>query len=98
MVVTAGRVVAQFAGPEVGTAYRRGMGEAPIHGHCDAAFIAVRDAFAENFSERGEVGAGLAVVADGIEVVRLHGGWVDEARTRSWEADTLVNFYSVGKA
>ena len=74
------------------------MDEAPIEGHCDGAFAAVRDAFAASFAERGEVGAGVAVVVDGLEVVRLHGGWADGARTRPREADTLVNFYSVGKA
>jgi len=31
-------------------------------------------------------------------VVDLVGGWADEARQRPWQHDTLVNFYSVGKA
>jgi CubicO group peptidase (beta-lactamase class C family) len=31
-------------------------------------------------------------------VVDLWGGWADEARTRPWEPDTLVDVYSVGKA
>lgn len=74
------------------------MDEAPIGGTCDPAFAAVREAFAENFAERGEVGANVTVIVDGLEVVDLHGGWADEARTQPWAPSTLVNFYSVGKA
>ena len=70
----------------------------PITGTCDPAFAAVRDAFAENFAARGEVGAGVSVVIDGRTVVDLAGGWADQARTRPWQTDTLVNVYSVGKA
>ena len=70
----------------------------PITGTCDPAFAAVRDAFAENFAARGEVGAGVSVVIDGRTVVDLAGGWADEVRTRPWQTDTLVNVYSVGKA
>lgn len=69
----------------------------PITGRCDPAFAAVRDAFAENFVERGEVGAAVTVVVDGREVVELAGGYADESRTRTWRPDTLVDFYSVGK-
>jgi CubicO group peptidase (beta-lactamase class C family) len=71
---------------------------APIVGHCDPAFAAVRDAFATNFSERGEVGAGVCAVVDGRTVVDLVGGWADPERRRAWQPDTLVNCYSVGKA
>ncbi len=72
--------------------------EPTISGHCDDDLIAVRDAFRQNFVERGEVGAALCVIRDGEVVVDLWGGWADEARTRPWTHDTLVNFYSVGKA
>ena len=67
-----------------------------VEGHVDARFGAVRDAFAEN-AGRGELGAGCTVLLDGRPVVDLWGGWADEARTRPWTADTLVNSYSVGK-
>jgi CubicO group peptidase (beta-lactamase class C family) len=70
----------------------------PISGTCDAGFTAVRDAFVDNFAERGEVGAGVCVRIDGRTVVDLVGGWADEAHQRPWQPDTLVNFYSVGKA
>jgi CubicO group peptidase (beta-lactamase class C family) len=35
---------------------------------------------------------------DGEPVVDIWGGWADEARTRPWERDTLVDVFSVGKA
>jgi CubicO group peptidase (beta-lactamase class C family) len=38
------------------------------------------------------------VIVDGQVVVDLVGGWADEAEQRPWQHDTLVNFYSVGKA
>lgn len=71
---------------------------APIHGHCDPAFREVRDVFATNFAERGEVGAACCVVIGNRTVVDLVGGWADEGRTREWQHDTMVNFYSAGKA
>ncbi len=70
----------------------------PISGSCDARFRHVHDEFMRNFSERGEVGAGLCVLIDGRSVVDLVGGWTDRERRRPWRPDTLVNFYSVGKA
>ena len=72
--------------------------DVPIDGRCAPGFGKVRDAFASNFSERGEVGAGVHVIVDGDVVVDLVGGWVDEDRSRPWRADTLVDMYSVGKA
>ena len=70
----------------------------PISGHCDPAFEAVRQAFAANFAEQGEVGAGVCVMVGGQVVVDLVGGWSDEARSTPWQPDTMVNVYSVGKA
>ncbi|MPZ99270.1 MAG: EstA family serine hydrolase, partial [Dehalococcoidia bacterium] len=45
-----------------------------VHGDCDPRFEAVRRAFAENFAERGDVGAAVAVTLDGEPVVDLWGG------------------------
>ncbi len=61
-------------------------------------YEAVRDAFAGNFAARGELGAGVAVVAHGKPVVSLWAGWADEARTRPWQRDTLVHVWSTTKA
>jgi len=69
-----------------------------IHGHCDDRFAAVRAEFERNFTERGDVGAAVAVTIDGEPVIDLWAGWLDEARTRPWDRDALINIYSVGKA
>lgn len=72
--------------------------DAPITGHCDPSFSSVRDAFAANFAERGEVGAAVCVMRGDEVVVDLVGGWTDADRTHEWSTDTIVDFYSVGKA
>lgn len=68
-----------------------------IEGVCEPRFAAVREAFAENFAARGEIGAGVAVMLDGRPVVDLWGGFADAERGRAWQRDTLVNVFSVGK-
>ena len=44
-----------------------------IHGQCDPRFTAVREAFAENFATRGEVGAAVCAYVEGKPVVDLWG-------------------------
>ncbi|HEV2561473.1 MAG TPA: serine hydrolase domain-containing protein [Rhizomicrobium sp.] len=70
----------------------------PIGGICDFRFLAVREAFIANFTERGEPGAAVAIAIGGKRVVDLWGGYADVAQTRPWERNTLVNFFSVSKA
>ena len=70
----------------------------PIDGFCDVRFAPVREAFATNFAQHGEIGAAVTVFVGGRKVVDLWGGWADRAQTRLWAEDTLVNFFSVGKA
>ena len=60
-------------------------------------FEAMRDAFQRNFTDRGELGAGLCVIHRGQVVVDLWAGWMDEERTRPWRADTIVQVYSTTK-
>jgi CubicO group peptidase (beta-lactamase class C family) len=74
-----------------------GLPPVPIGGWCDPRFGSVRQEFADNFVERGEVGAGVCVMVDGTVVVDLVGGWSDAGRHRVWQPDTLVDVYSVGK-
>ena len=69
-----------------------------ISGSCIDAFGAMREAFAANFAERGEVGGAVCVIVDGQVVVDLVGGWADRHRQRPWQPTTMVDFYSVGKA
>jgi CubicO group peptidase (beta-lactamase class C family) len=68
-----------------------------IEGACDPKFNRVKDAFAENFEKRSEVGAAAAVMLDGKSVVDIWAGHADEAKTRPWTRDTLVNVYSTTK-
>jgi CubicO group peptidase (beta-lactamase class C family) len=73
--------------------------DAPVvHGRCEPAFEPVRASFAGILGAGTEVGAALAVYADGHPVIDMWGGHMDAERTRPWEADTIVNLYSVGKA
>ncbi len=69
-----------------------------IEGFCDERFAGVRDALAENFSSRGELGAAVAVTFEGSPVVDVWAGWMDAERTRPWHRDTLVAVFSMGKA
>ena len=68
-----------------------------IEGTCDPKFNRVKDAFAENFEKRGEVGAAAAVMLDGKSVVDIWAGHADKEKTRPWARDTLVNVYSTTK-
>ena len=73
------------------------MADLDIHGFCDEKFAAVREAFARNFDEYGDVGASFAATVEGEFVVDLWAGHADKARTRAWERDTIVNVYSTTK-
>jgi CubicO group peptidase (beta-lactamase class C family) len=70
---------------------------AAIHGVCDSRLQGVRDAFAENFAQGGEVGATVAATIDGKLVVDLWAGHADAARTRPWTRDTIVDVASSTK-
>lgn len=70
---------------------------AEIQGSCAPPFAAVREAFARNFTERGEIGASLAVVQDGELVVDLWGGYRDSDSGAIWRRDTLGNVWSTTK-
>jgi len=68
-----------------------------IEGFCAPGFESVRDVFAAHFDAGAEVGAAVAAEVDGRLVVDLWAGWADQARTRPWTRDTLVNVYSTTK-
>ena len=74
------------------------MAAAPdIHGTVAPGFEPVRDAFTENFTRRGEVGAGVCIWHRGRLVVDLWGGVADPASGRAWEADTPTTMFSSTK-
>jgi CubicO group peptidase (beta-lactamase class C family) len=68
-----------------------------IQGICDARFQRVRDEFACNFAERGEVGASVCVMMEGRTVVDLWGGVADRHTRRPWERDTIGLVWSCTK-
>ncbi|BFM15544.1 EstA family serine hydrolase [Maricurvus nonylphenolicus] len=70
----------------------------PVQGYCDSAFSQVREAFTQNFIDHGELGAACSVYIEGKKVVDLWGGFQDKNRSKPWQQDTLVGFYSVSKA
>lgn len=67
-----------------------------IRGTVEPGFEEVRDVFAANFAEHGEVGAGFALYVDGRQVVDLTGG-VADADERPYDADTLQMVFSTTK-
>ena len=65
------------------------------HGVVEPGFEAVRSAFEENFTKRGDEGAAACAYVDGRRVVDLWGG---EARPGvRWSRDTLVGVFSTTK-
>ena len=60
-------------------------------------FAAAKAAFENNFATGADVGASFCATLNGEIVVDLWGGWADEAKTRPWTRDTIVNVYSTTK-
>ena len=69
----------------------------PLHGTVAPGFEPVREEFACNFSERGEVGAAVSIYHRGEPIVDLWGGYRDGRTCAPWERDTLVLMYSATK-
>ena len=68
-----------------------------IDGSVRIDFEPVREAFVENFSRRGELGAACCVYQGGEKVVDLWGGVRDRASGQPWRADTMVLVHSTTK-
>src|SRR5579872_4412562 len=73
------------------------QGDGSLDGIALGRFAPLREAFAANFTSGNELGASFSATVDGETVVDLWGGWADEARTRPWQSDTIVNVYSTTK-
>jgi len=70
---------------------------AEIHGFVHNGYEAVREAFAENFARRHEIGAACCVYHKGEKVVDLWGGIRNQATGERWERDTMALVYSATK-
>jgi CubicO group peptidase (beta-lactamase class C family) len=68
-----------------------------IHGHVHPAFEAVREAFAENFVRRRELGGACCAYHHGTKVVDIWGGIRNKQTGELWEQDTMVVVHSATK-
>lgn len=68
-----------------------------IHGFVSNGFEPVREAFAENFAQRREIGAACCVYHKGEKVVDLWGGVRNKETGEPWEEDTMALVYSTTK-
>ena len=68
-----------------------------IGGSVQPGFERVREAFAQNFSEHGDVGAACCIYRDGHPVVDIWGGLADPSTGRPWQRDTLQLVFSAAK-
>jgi CubicO group peptidase (beta-lactamase class C family) len=68
-----------------------------IEGRVSPGFEAVREAFAENFSRRHELGGACCIYHRGEKVVDLWGGVRNKSTGEPWQEDTMVIVYSTTK-
>jgi CubicO group peptidase (beta-lactamase class C family) len=65
-----------------------------INGTVADGFGAVADAFEQNFTEFGEIGAAFSLYVDGDAKVDVWAGTADERTGREWSDDTLQLVFS----
>jgi CubicO group peptidase (beta-lactamase class C family) len=70
---------------------------ANVEGDVSPGFEIVREAFADNFARRGELGGACCVYHQGQKVVDLWGGIRDRQTGEPWEQDTMVLVWSASK-
>jgi CubicO group peptidase (beta-lactamase class C family) len=68
-----------------------------VEGDVSRGFEAVRDAFADNFTRRGELGGACCAYYKGEKVVDLWGGSRNSHPGEPWERDTMVLVWSASK-
>jgi CubicO group peptidase (beta-lactamase class C family) len=68
-----------------------------IHGDVSRGFEGVREAFAENFTHRHELGGACCAYVGGEKVVDLWGGVRNKQTREPWDRDTMVIVYSATK-
>jgi CubicO group peptidase (beta-lactamase class C family) len=77
--------------------FRHSLHDGAIEGRCEPAFEMLAQEFVRNFSDRGEVGASLALTVEGRTVVDLWGGVADPATRRPWTGETVSIVFSCTK-
>ncbi len=73
------------------------MSDGTVEGFVAPRFESVRGAFAANLDSGADIGASFCATHEGKVVADIWGGWADEARTRPWEENTIINVYSTTK-
>ena len=73
------------------------MTSGSLQGQLDARFEPLRDVLEDSLAAGADCGLSLLVDVDGQTVADVWGGYADEARTRPWERDTIVNVWSSTK-
>ena len=68
-----------------------------VEGHVSRGFEEVREAFAQNFERRGELGGACCVYHHSEKVVDLWGGFRNRQTEEPWERDTMVVVHSATK-
>ena len=68
-----------------------------IHGFAQRGYEVVREAFAENFARRREIGAACCVYHNGEKVIDLWSGVRNKATGDPWEQNTMALVYSATK-
>lgn len=68
-----------------------------IYGFVHSGYEAVREAFAENFARRREIGAACCVYHKGEKVVDLWGGVRNMTTGEPWQQNTMALVYSATK-
>ena len=68
-----------------------------MHGQVAPGFGPVADAFMENFTQHGDVGAAVCVYHDGAAAVDLWAGWANREEGRPWLEETLALVFSSTK-
>jgi CubicO group peptidase (beta-lactamase class C family) len=74
------------------------MASLEVKGSVHPDFSRVRDAFHDNFTLRGDIGAAVCVYRHGEVVVDLWAGQADHETGRNWTEDTLQFLFSTTKA
>ncbi len=68
-----------------------------LSGTSDDRFQPLIDIVEQQLASGYDLGASFAVAVDGELVCDVWGGWVDEARSIPWQADTITNVWSTTK-
>ena len=73
------------------------MAQGLSSGFAQDRYAPVQAVFEQSLASGADVGAAFCATIEGETVVDLWGGHADEAKTRPWVRDTIVNVYSTTK-